>query len=326
MDQPALTSLDARAVLVHHHRVSPAAPSLQRYAWLSIGAAVATIALKGVAWWLTDSVGLLSDALESFVNLAGALMALWMMWLAEQPADREHSWGHGKAEYFSSAFEGSLILVAAIGIGFSAVQRLLHPKDLEAIGVGLGVSVAASLINFATARVLLAVAKKHHSVILEADAHHLLTDVWTSVGVMVGLGLVWLSGWSWLDPLVALLVAANIVVTGWRLMKRSADGLMDGALPPETLQKLDALLEGWRQKGLQFHALRTRQAGSRSFVTVHVLVPGHWTVQQGHDVAEQLEVEMLAVLPNGHVTTHLEPLEDPASLLDEGLDRQISGR
>ena len=303
-----------------------AAPSLQRYAWLSIGAAATTIALKGLAWWLTGSVGLLSDALESFVNLAGALMALWMMWLAEQPADEAHTWGHGKAEYFSSAFEGSLILVAACGIGVSAVQRLLAPKDLEAVGVGLLVSVGASLINFATARVLLAVARKHHSVILEADAQHLLTDVWTSVGVMVGLGLVWLSGWRWLDPVVALAVAANIVVTGWRLMKRSADGLMDGALPAETVKKLEALLDPWRAKGLGFHALRTRQAGSRAFVTVHVLVPGHWTVQKGHDVAEQLEVELLSVLPNGHVTTHLEPLEDAASLLDEGLDRKTGGR
>ena len=299
-----------------------AAPSLKKYVWLSIAAAVATIGLKGAAWAMTGSVGLLSDALESFVNLAGALMALWMMWLAEQPADADHAWGHGKAEYFSSAFEGFLIFLAAVSIAVSAVLRLMSPKALEAVAVGLGVSVAASIINFAVARVLGSVAKKHHSVILEADAHHLMTDVWTSVGVIVGVGLVAVTGWLWLDPVLALLVAANILFTGFKLMKRSASGLMDSALPPETVARVEVLLEGYRKQGLQFHALRTRQAGSRAFVTVHVLVPGSWTVQQGHDLSERLEVEMLALLPNGHVTTHLEPLEDPVSMLDEGLDRR----
>ncbi len=298
-----------------------AAPSLKKYVWLSIAAAVATIGLKGVAWALTGSVGLLSDALESFVNLAGALMALWMMWLAEQPADANHAWGHGKAEYFSSAFEGFLIFLAAVSIAVSAVLRLMNPKELEAVAVGLGVSVAASVINFAVARVLLSVGKKHHSVILEADAHHLMTDVWTSVGVIVGVGLVVVTGWLWLDPVLALLVAANILFTGFKLMKRSASGLMDGALPKDMVAKVEALLESYRKQGFGFHALRTRQAGSRAFVTVHVLVPGSWTVKQGHDLAERLEVEMLALLPNGHVMTHLEPLEDPVSLLDEGLDR-----
>jgi cation diffusion facilitator family transporter len=298
-----------------------AAPSLKKYVWLSIAAAVATIGLKGVAWALTGSVGLLSDALESFVNLAGALMALWMMWLAEQPADANHAWGHGKAEYFSSAFEGFLIFLAAVSIAVSAVLRLMNPKELEAVAVGLGVSVVASVINFAVARVLLSVGKKHHSVILEADAHHLMTDVWTSVGVIVGVGLVVVTGWLWLDPVLALLVAANILFTGFKLMKRSASGLMDAALPQDMVAKVEALLESYRKQGFGFHALRTRQAGSRAFVTVHLLVPGSWTVKQGHDLAERLEVEMLALLPNGHVTTHLEPLEDPVSMLDEGLDR-----
>ncbi len=301
--------------------MSTPAPSLKRYVWLSIAAAVSTIGLKTAAWWLTGSVGLLSDALESLVNLAGALMALWMMWLAEQPADEDHAYGHGKAEYFSSAFEGFLIFLAAVSIAVSAVHRLMNPKALEAIGIGLGVSVVASIINFATARVLLKVGKKHHSVILEADAHHLMTDVWTSAGVIVGVGLVSFSGWLWLDPVIAIIVAINIIWTGFQLMRRSASGLMDSSVAPEVLAKLEALLATYKAQGLDFHALRTRQAGNRAFVTVHVLVPGSWTVQKGHDMAERIEVEMLALLHNGHVTTHLEPLEDPVSMLDAGLDR-----
>lgn len=296
-------------------------PSLTRYAWLSIAAAIATILLKGVAWHLTGSVGLLSDAIESFVNLAGALMALWMLTLAAQPEDDDHAHGHGKAEYFSSAFEGFLILLAALSIAYAAVDRLLHPQPLEAVGIGLLVSVAASAINFATARILLRVGKAHNSITLEADAHHLLTDVWTSVGVILGVGLVALSGWLWLDPAIALLVAANIVWTGWQLMQRSAAGLMDVSLPADKLAEIEALLAGYRKEGLDFHALRTRQAGSRVFVTLHVLVPGEWTVQLGHDWAERIEADIRGALPHAHVTTHLEPLEDPLSMVDQGLDR-----
>lgn len=296
-------------------------PSLTRYAWLSIAAAIATILLKGVAWHLTGSVGLLSDAIESFVNLAGALMALWMLTLAAQPEDDDHAHGHGKAEYFSSAFEGFLILLAALSIAYAAVDRLLHPQPLEAVGIGLLVSVAASAINFATARILLRVGKAHNSITLEADAHHLLTDVWTSVGVILGVGLVALSGWLWLDPAIALLVAANIVWTGWQLMQRSAAGLMDVSLPADKLAEIEALLTGYRKEGLDFHALRTRQAGSRVFVTLHVLVPGEWTVQLGHDWAERIEADIRGALPHAHVTTHLEPLEDPLSMVDQGLDR-----
>ncbi|MCF8150535.1 MAG: cation diffusion facilitator family transporter [Burkholderiaceae bacterium] len=298
---------------------SPA--SLIRYAWLSIAAAIATIALKGLAWWLTGSVGLLSDAIESFVNLAGALMALWMLTLAALPADDDHAHGHGKAEYFSSAFEGFLILLAAVGIAYTAIDRLLHPRPLEAIGVGILVSVLASAINFVTARILLKVGTEQGSITLEADAHHLMTDVWTSVGVILAVGLVWVSGWLWLDPAIALLVAANIVWTGWRLMQRSAAGLMDVSLPVEALAQIESILAGYRQQGLEFHALRTRQAGRRSFITLHVLVPGQWTVQQGHDWAERIETEIRAALPQAHVTTHLEPLEDPVSMVDQGLDR-----
>lgn len=296
-------------------------PSLTRYAWLSIAAAIATILLKGVAWKLTGSVGLLSDAIESFVNLAGAIMALWMLTLAALPADDDHAHGHGKAEYFSSAFEGFLILLAAVSIGYTAVDRLMHPQPLEAVAVGLMVSVVASVINFATARTLMRVGRTHNSITLEADAHHLMTDVWTSVGVIVGVGLVWLTGALWLDPVIALLVAANIVWTGWQLMQRSAAGLMDISLPAERLEAIETLLTGYRAQGLDFHALRTRQAGSRAFVTLHMLVPGNWTVQQGHDWAERIEADIRKALPHAHVTTHLEPLEDPVSMIDQELDR-----
>lgn len=296
-------------------------PSLTPYAWLSIVTALATIGLKGLAWQLTGSVGLLSDALESFVNLGGAVMALAMLSLAARPADARHAYGHGKAEYFSSAFEGALILCAAFGIAYAAIGRLLDPQPLESVGVGLTVSVLASLLNLATARTLLAAARRHRSIALEADAHHLLTDVWTSVGVVVGVGLVGLTGWLWLDPAIALAVAVNIVWTGWQLMRRSTDGLMDVALPVEALTRIDEVLARYRAQGLDFHALRTRQAGTRAFASLHVLVPGHWTVQQGHDLLETLEAELRTAIPHLHVTTHLEPCGDPASALDKELDR-----
>ncbi len=298
-----------------------ASVQLKRYAWLSIAAAIATILLKGVAWWLTGSVGLLSDALESFVNLAGALMALAMLTLAATPADDKHAYGHGKAEYFSSAFEGFLILLAAVSIAYTAIERLLHPRALEEVGVGLAISVLASLINLFAARELLRAGRAYNSITLEADAKHLMTDVWTSVGVIVGVALVWVSGWLWLDPLIALLVAANIVWTGWQLLHRSASGLMDEAIPREQLDAVEAVLEAYRREGLAFHALRTRQAGRQAFISMHVLVPGSWTVQRGHDLAEQIEAEIRAVVPFSHVTTHLEPIEDPLSLSDQVLER-----
>ncbi len=295
--------------------------SLTRYVWLSIATAIATIILKGVAWKLTGSVGLLSDAIESFVNLAGALMALAMLTVAEIPADDNHAHGHGKAEYFSSAFEGFLILLAALSIGYAALDRLFNPAPLEAIGFGLGVSMVASLLNFATARVLLTVGQRHGSIVLEADAHHLMTDVWTSVGVIGGVALVWLTGWLWLDPVIALIVAVNIVWTGWKLMRRSADGLMDASVPLEQRGQIEAVLARYREQGLDFHALRTRQAGRRIFVTVHILVPGQWTVQSGHEWLERIENDIRTLLPTANVTTHLEALGDPASIADQGLDR-----
>ncbi len=291
-------------------------PSLQRYAWISIGAAIATILLKGVAWSLTGSVGLLSDAIESIVNLAGAIMALWMLSLAEQPADEEHPHGHSKAEYFSSAFEGFLIVLAAVSIAYTAIDRLLSPLPLEAVGFGLLVSAAASVVNFVVARLLLKVGREHQSITLEADAHHLMTDVWTSVGVILGVGLVVLSGWNWLDPTIALLVAANIVWTGWQLMRRSASGLMDVALPPADLAKVEIVLRDYEKHSISYHALRTRQAGRRSFISLHVLVPGKWSVQQAHDWLEKIEKDLRNVVPGSHITTHLEPVDDPCSMAD----------
>lgn len=296
-------------------------PGLARFAWLSIGAALATIGLKGLAWWLTGSVGLLSDALESFVNLAGALMTLAMISVAQLPADDNHAFGHSKAEYFASGFEGVLILLAALAIAVAAVQRLMAPQALDQLGSGVAVSVAASVINFAVARVLLAAGRRYHSIALEADAHHLMTDVWTSAGVIAGLGAVTLTGWQRLDPLIALVVAANIVWTGVKLLRRSASGLMDESLPRDQHALVVAVLERYRTTGLDYHALRTRQAAARQFISVHVLVPGAWTVTQGHDVVEAIEAEIRAALPRATVTTHLEPLEDPASWHDVGLDR-----
>lgn len=296
-------------------------PSLKRFAWLSIFAALGTIALKAAAWKLTGSVGLLSDALESIVNLAGAMMALAMLTIAEQPADDRHAYGHGKAEYFSSGFEGFLILLAAGAIGVSAVERLIDPQPLSDVGIGLAVSVVASAVNFFTARVLLAAGKEHRSPTLEADAHHLMTDVWTSAGVIIGVGAVGLTGWLWLDPLIALLVAFNIVWTGWKLVHRSTAGLMDGALPPEDHAQVLAILTRYRDAGIDHHALRTRESGARRFVEFHVLVPGAWSVRKGHDLAEQMESEIRAALPRTTVITHLEPLEDPVSLEDISLDR-----
>lgn len=295
---------------------------LKRYAWLSIAAAITTILLKGIAWRLTGSVGLLSDAMESFVNLAGALMALAMLSLAATPADDRHAYGHGKAEYFSSAFEGFLILLAAVSIAYTAIERLLHPQAIEDVGVGLLVSVVASVINLLAARALLKAGRAYNSITLEADAKHLMTDVWTSVGVILGVGMVWVTGWLWLDPVLALLVAANIVWTGWQLLQRSASGLMDEAIPKEQIAVVEVVLENYRRQGLSFHAIRTRQAGRQAFISMHVLVPGDWTVQHGHDHLEQIEADIRAVVPFSHLTTHLEPLEDPVSLVDEALERK----
>jgi cation diffusion facilitator family transporter len=296
-------------------------PNLKRFAWLSIAAAVATIALKTVAYLLTGSVGLLSDAIESLVNLVGAIMALSMLTVAARPADEDHAYGHSKAEYFSSGVEGTLILLAAISIAVAAFGRLMAPQPIEQAAVGLAVSVGASAINLVVALILLRVGKRHHSITLEANAQHLLTDVWTSVGVIVGVVAVVATGWLRLDPIVALVVAANIVWTGFGIVRRSVLGLMDTALPAEELLAVRAALNSHLNDGVQYHALRTRQAGARRFVSVHVLVPGAWTVRQGHDLLEGVEARIRATVPNVTVTTHLEPLDDPSSWEDEHLDR-----
>jgi cation diffusion facilitator family transporter len=300
--------------------VKPERPSLTRFAWLSIAAAIATIALKAIAYWLTGSVGLLSDALESVVNLVAAGVTLAMLSIAARPPDDDHAYGHTKAEYFASGAEGALILFAAAGIVWTAAGRLLSPRPVEQLGPGLLVSTAASAINWATARVLLQAARKHRSIALEADARHLLTDVWTSAGVLAALLLVWLTGWQRLDPLIALAVGAHIVWTGVRLVHRSALGLLDTALPAEELAALRDALSRNESEEVRFHALRTRQAGSRRFVTVHVLVPGAWTVARGHALLEQIERDLCRAVPGAIVFTHLEPIEDPTAYEDE-LDR-----
>ena len=294
---------------------------LTHYAWLSIAAAVVTIGLKTGAYFLTGSVGLLSDALESLVNLVGAIMALTMLTIAARPADEDHPYGHSKAEYFSSGVEGSLIMVAAIGIAVAAIDRLLHPRALEQIGLGLGISVAASLVNLGVALVLLKASRHYDSITLRANAHHLLTDVWTSAGVVVGVGAVALSGWGWLDPAVALLVAANIVRVGVGIVRESVLGLMDTAMVPGERSAVLAALDPHLKDGVQSHALLTRQAGSQRFVSLHVLVPGAWTVHQGHDLVERIEADIRGVVRNVTVLTHLESLDDPASWDDVGLER-----
>lgn len=295
--------------------------SLTRFAWLSIGAAVLTIGLKFVAYLLTGSVGLLSDALESIVNLVGALMALAMLTIAARPADEDHAYGHSKAEYFSSGVEGTLILIAASSIGVAAIGRLISPKPLEQIGLGLVVSLAASIVNFGVALVLLRAAKRYDSITLAANARHLMTDVWTSGGVVVGVAAVVLTGWERLDPIVALVVAGNIIWSGVHIVRDSILGLMDTALPAEEQNAVQNALEPHRQTGVQFHALRTRQSGARRFVSFHVLVPGVWTVHRGHQLLERIEADIRNALPNITVFTHLEALDDPASWDDTALDR-----
>lgn len=297
--------------------------SLTRYAWLSIGAALVTIGLKAAAYLLTGSVGLLSDALESLVNLAAALMALAMLSLAARPPDDDHAYGHDKAEYFSSGTEGALILLAAASIGYVAVGRLLEPQPIELVGPGIVVSVVAAAINFAVAHILRQAGRHYHSVTLEADADHLMADVWTSAGVIVGVAAVAATGWQQLDPIIGLAVAVHILWSGARLVRRSAMGLLDTALPAAERDKVVAILDAHNDRyGVSYHALRTRQAGARRFVSVHILVPGHWTVQRGHLLLEQIEDDVRAALPNCTVFTHLEPLEDPLSFEDQALDRR----
>ena len=296
-------------------------PRLTRYALVSVAAALVTIGLKGGAYLVTGSVGLLSDALESLVNLLSALVALRALAVSARPADLEHAYGHTKAEYFSSGFEGALVLVAALLIAITGVDRLIHPQPLHRLGLGMTASLLASGVNFAVARLLFLAARRYGSIALEADAHHLMTDVWTSIGVLAGLGLVALTGLRFLDPLVALAVAANITRIGYSLIKRSMLGLIDTVLPAESLDAIGHVLARHEATGIRFHALRSRQAGVHCFVSVHVLVPGAWSVQQGHDLLERIEEQIRAAVPRVTVFTHLEPLEDPVSWEDAALER-----
>ncbi|MFQ3593841.1 MAG: cation diffusion facilitator family transporter [Gemmataceae bacterium] len=286
---------------------------------LSIGAAVLTCGLKTTAWALTGSVGLLSDALESLINLTAAAMAYLALWYASRPVDATHTYGHEKVEFFSSGLEGGLILVAALGIAWQAIERLLFPRELTTLGLGLTLSLVAAVVNGIVAVILLRAARKHRSIVLEADGKHLLTDVWTSIAVLIGLGLVWATGALWLDPIVALLVAANILWTGGELMWRSFEGLMDRSLPPEELDQLRQAIRSCLGPNMEFHALRTRKAGSRRFVDFHLLVPGSMTVLESHAVADRIEDAIMATLENIEITVHVEPIESLRAWTDSVL-------
>ncbi len=303
-----------------------ASHSLTRFAWLSIAAAIITIALKTGAYLLTGSVGLMSDALESLVNLVAAIGALIALTVAEREPSEEYAYGLEKAEYFSSGLEGALVLAAAVGIVVAAIPRLLQPQPISAVGVGLAVSGVASLVNLFVARRLLRAGREYQSITLEADARHLFTDVWTSAGVILGVGLVALTHWDRLDAIVALAVAANIVWTGVGLVRRSALGLLDRALPlAERTAIQEVLARCTASDGIQWHALLTRQAGRRRFISVHILVPGDWTIQRGHELLERIEQDIRAIFPRATVQTHIEPIEDPASYEDAALDRAGQG-
>lgn len=295
--------------------------NVRAFAWLSLVAALVTIALKVIAWQVTGSVGLLSDALESGVNLAAAVLALITLTIAAREPDEEHAYGHGKAEYFSSGVEGGLIILAAIGIFISSIPRLFNPQPIEQVGIGLMVAIAAAVVNGLVGWRLLEAARMTRSVALKADAQHLFTDVWTSVGVVIGVVLVKVSGWDRLDAIIALAIGINICITGYRLINDSVHGLLDTAIPPEELQTVEQILLRYQtDHNIVTHALRTRTAGTRRFVSMHVLVPGDWSVRRGHELAGELEHNIRQALPETTVFTHLEPIEETESWDDAGLD------
>lgn len=307
---------------------------LVRMMLLSVGAALLTIILKLIAAWVTGSVGFLSDAMESVVNLVAALVGLWAVRLAARPPDLGHHFGHGKAEYLSAAVEGALIFVAAGAILYSSVQRLIHPMALEQAALGLVLSTVASVVNLVVGLALIRVGKRERSAALAADGRHLLTDVATSAGVLVGIALVAIFRWDVLDPIVALLVGLNILYTGWGLLQRSVTSLLDASVPPEEIAKLQELLQSYRDRcPVDFHQLRTREAGRQRFVYVHLLVPDDWTVKQGHTLAEELTSDIGNVLSGARSFVHIEPIGDPASYehgpelapTDEGAVVDISG-
>ncbi len=305
----------------HAHAHAPAAPtgSLARWAWLSIAAAVVTIVLKSGAFLLTGSVGLLSDALESGVNLAAGVLALIALTVAARPPDDTHQFGHGKAEYFSAGAEGLMIIIAAIMIAVSAIDRLLNPKPLEELGLGLAITLLATAINGVVGWLILSAGRRHRSITLVADGKHLLTDVWTSVGVVIGVALVAVTNWQPLDSLVALAVGVNIAWTGVGLIRHSVGGLMDHALPEADAQAVQRVVDGFMRAHddrVEIHGVRMREAGRDRFVAMHVVVPGDWTITRGHDLVEEIEGAVRGVLEGATVHTHLEPREDPRSYGD----------
>lgn len=304
--------------------------SLTQYGWLSIMAAIATIALKSYAYLLTGSVGLLSDALESLINLVAAIIMLIVLSISSRPPDDNHAYGHDKIEYFSSGAEGILILLAAISIGVTAWERLWNPQPLQQLDIGIAISILASVINLVVAKILISVGKRQQSITLESDGKHLMTDVWTTVGILIGIALITaanyfepsmafakklgMNGWEILDPIIAILVAINIVWAGLQLIKRTVSGLMDAALTEEDLSAIIQILDQYSDSDdISYHALRTRYAGSRRFMSVHILVPGKWSVQQGHDLVENIEQQIMTLFDNIDIDTHLEPIEDLVS-------------
>jgi cation diffusion facilitator family transporter len=301
-------------------------PSLTRFAWLSLVVAIATVTLKLLAYALTGSVALLSDALESLVNVLAGGMAVAMLWLAQQPPDEEHQYGHSKAEYFSSGLEGTLILAAALAIGWTAFRRLLNPMPLDQTSLGLLIVGGATILNFIVAQVLLRAGRRGGSITLEANARHLMTDVWTSIAVIAGVALVAFTGWLQLDAVIAIAVALHIILTGIDLMRRSALGLLDTAIDSREQKDIREILNRYEEQGIAFHAVRTRQSGGRCFVSMHVLVPGAWSVRRGHELLEDVEAEIRSALPTATVFTHLEPLEDPVSWDDVGIERRRRDR
>ncbi len=292
-------------------------PDLSRYAWLSIATGVVVFGLKLLAYFLTGSIGLLSDALESTVNIVAAFVALVALKAAAKPGDERHNFGLSKAEYFSALVEGLMILTAAGLIMFTAIPRLLDPQPLEDLGIGLAISALASALNFAVATILMRAGLKHRSIVLQADSKHLMTDVWTSGGVIVAVLLVGWTGWLRLDPLIAMAVALNIVFAGLKLIGSSAMGLLDASLPEEENALIVEVLQRHQTESVRFHALQTRESGRQRFVSMHVLVPGAWSVQQGHDLLETVEEEIRHALPDTVISTHLEPIEDPRAWDDQ---------
>lgn len=305
-------------VAAHRAHTDGQGSRLLGWAWLSIAAAVVTIALKLAAYWLTGSVGLLSDALESLVNLGAAILALIALAIAAKPPDQTHHFGHGKVEYFSAGAEGLLIMLAAVLITWSAVERLFSPEPLQSLGIGLLITLVATTVNGVVGLLILRAGRRARSIALEADGKHLITDVWTSVGVVVGVGLVAVTGWLALDSIVAIAVAANIMWTGVSLIRRSVHGLMDRAVPAAEQRVVHERLAQFTAAGTEvaIHGVQMRESGRDRFVSMHVLVPGAWTVARAHDLAEDVEAAVRSCLPGAIVQTHLEPVEDPRSYGD----------